>query len=101
VAIDWLTYDHFAGRVGETFELADAEPPGARLVLADATESTEPGGRGPEGQERLQFSLVFHGAPFLSQGTYRLAHAELGELELFLVPIGRDVDGTRYEAAFA
>jgi hypothetical protein len=48
------------------------------------------------------FSLVFRGpadAP-LAQGTYGLEDAELGALELFLVPIGRDARGFRYEAAF-
>ncbi len=101
MAIDWLTYDLFAGRVGESFELADVEGPAARLVLAEATEGTEPGGRGPQGQERLQFSLVFHGGPGLTQGTHQLTHAELGDLDLFLVPIGRDGEVVRYEAAFA
>jgi len=34
------------------------------------------------------------------QGTYRLTHAELGTLEVFLVPIGPDTEGMRYEAVF-
>jgi hypothetical protein len=40
-------------------------------------------------------------APVLPQGIQRLSHAELGELDLFLVPIGPDAQGMRYEAAFA
>ena len=53
--------------------------------------------------ERRQFSLLFRGPvdPFLSQGTYRLDHAELGALDIFLVPIGPDAEGMRYEAVFA
>jgi len=48
------------------------------------------------------FSLYFHGPtePLLRQGTYQLKHAQLGELELFLVPVGKDKDGFEYEAAF-
>lgn len=48
------------------------------------------------------FSLYFHGPtePFLHQGTYKLKHAQLGELELFLVAIAQDKDGFEYEAAF-
>jgi hypothetical protein len=51
----------------------------------------------------MQFSVVFRGlmAPVLPQGTYHFTHAELGELDLFLVPIGPDSEGMRYEAAFA
>ena len=39
--------------------------------------------------------------PLLPQGTYDLEHAELGELSLFLVPLGSVGDEMRYEAAFA
>jgi hypothetical protein len=101
--LDWLTYDHFDGRVGEPFEVSVGDGPAVSMELVDASVGTELGGPGPDGEERLQFSLVFQGpaTQLLPQGTYRLAHAELGELELFLVPIGRDADGTRYEAAFA
>lgn len=53
------------------------------------------------------FSVVFRGpqAPFVEQGMYRL---EIGagdagnrtELELFLVPVGKDAQGCLYEAVF-
>lgn len=100
--IEWLTYEHFAGREGEPFEVTVGEDTLA-TVLASASESTESGGPGPQGEQRRQFSLVFRGpvTPMLPQATYRVAHAELGELELFLVPIGSGDEGVRYEAAFA
>jgi hypothetical protein len=101
VTIEWPTYNLFAGRVGERFEATAGAESSVPLVLVEATQGTEPGGHGPKGQERLQFSLVFSGPPVLGQGTYRLTHAELGELDLFLVPIGRDGEVVRYEAAFA
>lgn len=99
---EWLTFEHFAGRIGERFDAA-GEDSNVQLELVEATEGCQPGGRGPEGQERLQFSLVFRGpaTEVLAQGTYPLSHAELGELMLFLVPIAQDTDGMRYEAAFA
>jgi hypothetical protein len=51
---------------------------------------------------RQAFSLLFTGpsTPVLSQGTYELQHAAVGEVALFLVPIGADADGARYEAIF-
>ncbi len=60
------------------------------MELAEATESTHAGGAGPEGQPRLQFSLVFRGPlePVLPQAIYGLEHDALGHLDLFLVPIG-------------
>jgi hypothetical protein len=101
--IDWLTYDHFAGRVGDLFGISGTDGPDVPLTLVEATQGSEPGGPGPEGQQRRQFSLVFRAptSQVWHQGTYALAHDELGELELFLVPIGTDADGVLYEAAFA
>jgi hypothetical protein len=101
--LDWLTFDLFEGRVGETFEVNVTEEQVVPLELAEAIESTEAGGPGPDGQERLQFSLVFTGPgeTVLQQGTYRVSHADLGELELFLVPLGPKSGGMQYEAAFA
>jgi len=51
-------------------------------------------------QER--FSIVFRTSNdfLLEQGQRIIEHDEMGELILFLVPIGRDEDGTYYEAVF-
>lgn len=51
-------------------------------------------------QER--FTVVFRGPkePFLSQGTYSFAHEQMGEFNLFIVPMRQDDDGTFYEAVF-
>jgi hypothetical protein len=51
-------------------------------------------------QER--FSLIFRGPTehLLAQATYKMAHDKLETFDLFIVPIARDEDGVRYEAAF-
>ena len=48
------------------------------------------------------YSLVFLAPPGLSvsQGTYRLLNQKLGEMDLFLVPIKQDAEGTMLEAVF-
>ena len=54
--------------------------------------------------ERLeQFSLIFTGiaTPWLEQRIYKLIHPQMGECELFLVPLGPDAAGMRYQAAFS
>jgi hypothetical protein len=38
--------------------------------------------------------------PFLPQGMRKLQHETVGELDLFLVPVGQDAQGFQYEAAF-
>ena len=52
------------------------------------------------GMER--FSTFFRGPQnaFLPQRTYDFHHPELGEMQIFLVPIGSDGNGYRYEAIF-
>jgi hypothetical protein len=100
---DWLTYDDFADRIGDGFDVPVADGESLPMELVEATVGSEPGGPGPDGRERLQFSLVFRGpaTQVLPQRTYQLTHTELGHLELFLVPLGPDDEGMRYEAAFA
>ncbi|GAB3242635.1 DUF6916 family protein [Nocardioides dilutus] len=101
--LEWLTCADFAGRVGDTFVVAADGADRTEIELVEATEGLEAGGPGPDGQERRQFSLVFRGPPGapMQQGIRQLTHHTLGELDLFLVPIGSDAAGVRYEAAFA
>jgi hypothetical protein len=56
----------------------------------------------PRTQHGRPFSLVFRGplAPVAVQRIYPLEHATLGLFEIFLVPIGPDERGLRYEAVF-
>jgi hypothetical protein len=93
--LDDLTIDSFSGRIGQRFGLDDN---GASHDL----ELVECERLGRTALEREPFSLVFLGPrePVLPQRIYPLAHDELGELEIFLVPIAQDADGVRYEAVF-
>ncbi|MEZ0578981.1 hypothetical protein [Nocardioides sp. MH1] len=105
----WFTYDDFADRTGEQFvarppeDDSAAETPRVPLVLAEATLLGEAGAPSADGAERQQFSLLFRGPADLQllQGLWLLEHDGLGELALFLVPLGPDAEGPRYEAAFA
>lgn len=55
----------------------------------------------PAGYE--QFALQFLGPvePILPQGIYRFAHRALGELQLFMVPVGKNADGVQYEVCIS
>ncbi|HSR70092.1 MAG TPA: hypothetical protein VLU25_19340 [Acidobacteriota bacterium] len=48
------------------------------------------------------FSVVFAGPqePVLQQSIIPLSHADLGELDIFLVPVGQEDGTTYYEAVF-
>jgi len=82
-----MTAETFIAHLHEQFHV-DSHP----VELIEVTEiPREPGGRAP-------FSIVFQGGPSrpLPQRIYTVEHAELGALEIFLVPIAAD----RYEAVF-
>ncbi len=91
-----LTAADFEAVAGSEFMVDEPGPAQSRLVLSRVVLLAErPGHRRP-------FSLRFRGpataAP--AQGIRRLAHGELGELEIFLVPIGADAESTTYQAVF-
>ena len=52
---------------------------------------------------REPFSLLFRGAgtTVWPQGIYQLSRTGLDQLDIFLVPVGRDESGVRYEAIFS
>ena len=96
--LEKLTHDSFAAELGSEFRLPAESRAPLVLTLAEATPlgSARPGG------SRAPFSLVCRGprAPVLPQRIYRLEHDRLGALEIFIVPIGPDAQGMRYEAVF-
>jgi hypothetical protein len=95
--LDKVTKETFEPVKGGVFELSLGEGQTVPLELAAVL------GTGLQGlANREQFSLHFRGpaSPALSQRIYRLSHPQLGTLEIFLVPIGRDPGGMTYEAVF-
>jgi hypothetical protein len=95
--LDKLTKETFEPITGQVFALSLGD--GQTMLL----ELSAVNGNGLQGMaKREQFSLHFRGpaTPPLVQQTYRLEHAQLGALEIFLVPIRRDAAGMIYEAVF-
>lgn len=93
-----LTLDRFTPLVGETFVLGEGES-AFEAELAEARSLREVQGAGLRSR---QYSLLWRapGPPRLMQGNCRVAHPALPALELFLVCIGPDAQGMRYEAVF-
>ena len=83
----------FDGLVGEEFTVVDSP---ISLVLRSVARINSPSPRGEP------FSLVFAAPKSASgaQGTYRLRHADLGTLEVFLVPIAPEGGYPQFEAVF-
>ena len=94
--LDQLKLEDFYDKIGDKFKL--------RLESGDPTEIEliEAVGTGGNPLERPPFSIVFRIPEGVIHGQriYRLEHAELGELDLFLVPLGPGETGMRWEAVF-
>ena len=88
-----LTIGDFAPHLHTRFRVL--QPEGHELELTEVTDCSN--------AQLEQFSLIFTGAasPWLPQGMYKLAHSQMQECELFLVPIGPDAAGMRYQAVFS
>ena len=101
--LEELTSQDFSPYLNQTFRLrGDA----FGLLEAELIEVTDlPGDPADlkEGARRQPFSIVLVGPaePVLHQSIYRVEHEKLGPLDLFLVPIGPNDKGMRYEAVFA
>lgn len=96
--LESLTSDDFEPRLNEAFQasLSDRQ---VVLTLARVDVMDE---RYSRPGARFAFSLTFHGPiePLLPQGTYSINNETLGELALFIVPLGPGEEGLRYEVVF-
>jgi len=96
---DMQTEAEFTKNVNTKFRLVVDVPRPIDLTLVSVTpRKIEP--HEQAGMER--FSAVFMGPPdiFLPQQTYRISHPDMGEFDIFLVALGQEPEGFRYEAVY-
>lgn len=93
-----FNFEDFNGCVDQPFtlQLDDATYP---LTLISANKLPNSAALG----DREAFSIVFRGegSVVLEQQIYRMRNDKLGEMDLFIVPIGPDEKGMCYEAVFS
>ena len=96
-----LTENEFSKHVNTKFHLKPntADGPQVELELAEVKGYAK---KAEEHSGMERFSVFFDGPGdlHLPQGVYSLTHDQMGEFEIFLVPIARDERGFRYEAVF-
>ncbi|MGA7220086.1 MAG: hypothetical protein WBX38_17350 [Candidatus Sulfotelmatobacter sp.] len=90
-----LTKNTFERNLNTKFWLRDGAAESHAMDLIELAD-----GHSTPRQE--QFSLLFRGDPnyVFPQQIFPLKHDAIGELDLFLVPVGRNESGTFYEAVF-
>ncbi len=99
--LETLTLDDFTPLLHTEFACTTPDENTYPFVLIEAARTGRPGAEASGGQ-RQPFSLIFLGPtePVLPQGIYVLTSASLENLTLFIVPIGKDATGIRYQAIF-
>jgi hypothetical protein len=90
-----LSKEAFAENLNTKFRINFESSKAAEIELVEVMEARST-------SRQQQFSLFFRGPLeyLLPQGTYHMEHEKMGALDLFIVPIGREQEGFRYEAVF-
>jgi hypothetical protein len=90
-----LTYEEFTQHANTKFQVQLDENTAVELELTEISElKTHP--------QQEEFGVVFRGPLniFLGQGVRAVKHDQMGQFELFIVPIRQDQQGFYYEAVF-
>ncbi len=92
-----VTSAEFAPHVGDTFASTLLDGTELELKLTECNDL-------PASPRMTQgFALLFRETshPAYDQQIHALRHTQLGEFQIFLVPVGQDERGTQYEAVFS
>lgn len=94
ITLETIHASHFNACLKTAFQVTDESGAQTTLELIEVTEHAS--------SAMETFSLIFKGpadAP-LAQKIYQFRQQQLGELSIFIVPIGRAAEEMRYEAVF-
>ena len=97
--MEQLIAETFLPHVGEVFHVIVSDTHELRVALTEVARL--PGGGLPPLRSE-PFALVFHAkaGATLPQGMYRMEHPALHPFDCFLVPLGPDDHGVRFEAIY-
>ena len=90
-----LTHKGFSDQLNTKFQLRLDENTSVEMELIEVSELK----LYPQQEE---FTIVFRGPlnAFLGQGTGNFRHEQMGDFDLFIVPVRQDEQGFYYEAVF-
>jgi hypothetical protein len=95
--LNTLTKEYFDPLKGDAFSLAHD---GGTTLSLSLVAVLGTGLRGHASREQFAIHFLGPAMPVLPQRIYQLHHDRIGALDIFLVPIKRDANGTTYEAVF-
>ena len=94
-APSWYSRASFVPLVGTQFSVSTTATSVAPLTLVEISDLTPTPGK--KGSSDGRFSLLFTGAARFAQDTYPIRNDTLGNSNLFVVPVGSQNGGARYE----
>jgi hypothetical protein len=103
VPLAQLGFSSFSGLLNSKFCITLAPQNSIQVELVEISPP-QVGQGGAAGRQTFEnFSLIFLGPlnPVLPQKIYWFESAALGRFEIFIVPVGQDQSGTRYQAIFS
>jgi len=100
--LEKLTSTDFSRYLNEKFQLKTEGLEPFEVELIQVRELGEDVPADETNRRRRPFSIVFRGPEdmYLPQAIYPLEHPQMGRLDIFLVPIGLDKKGMKFEAVF-
>lgn len=93
--VETLTHEAFARHVNSIFQVQLDAGNSVELRLIEVSEL-----KSYESQEEFWILFLGPNELFLGQGTRLMQHEEMGQFDVFLVPIKQDDKGYYYEAVF-
>lgn len=98
--MDSLEFASFVPLLHQSFHIRLGSGDLYDLELVEVVET----GSAPGPNFRKPFTLIFANSDktvYLPQRTYRIEHDGLGSMDLFVVPLGPDKTGMRYQVIFS
>lgn len=98
-----LKSSDFEPLLNRTFQIHYGNGETLPVTLAEVSVGENPSSSDENGEPYYPFSLVFQSTitNYLPQHTYRIEHERLGSHEIFIVPLGPNAQGMRYQAVFS
>jgi len=94
--LEGITHQSFESIIGETVDLKA----GGVSFQADVESVSLLRQNASQGRQPFSVELQTHDTSNRGQQMYQLSHPKLGELSLFLVPVGQGEHGMCYEIVF-
>ena len=100
--LDKVSQNDFLQYLNSNFSINNDSGESINVKLVEVSGLSKDNTVSDNSRNRAPFSILFSGPmqPTFPQGIYKVEHSAMNPIELFIVPVGPDDIGMRYEAVF-